>query len=335
MIVKLIVTGGFLGAGKTTLLLKASQLLIERGKKVGLITNDQAPELVDSVLLSNNKLEVAEVSGSCFCCNFNGLINAVQKYNAAKNIDYIIAEPVGSCTDLSATIMQPLKQFHEKTEIAPLSILADPVRLSSILEGENAGLHKDAAYIYKKQLEESDIIVITKSDSISAACLENLIEKTKQTYPLSTVMTLSAVTGDGIDKWLDEVIRRNDAGNKLIDIDYDVYAHGEAVLGWLNGTVALNGEKTDWDIFITSFMKDLCACFEKENLPTGHVKAILENEEKVVIVNFTGGIPTVTARGTAGSSEKCKLTINARVETSPENLNSLVRAILRNCLKIK
>ena len=97
---KVILTGGFLGAGKTTLLLKASQHLMNRGKKVGLITNDQAAELVDSSLLRSNGLDVAEVSGSCFCCNFNGFIDAVQKHNVDQDMDYIIAEPVGSCTNL-------------------------------------------------------------------------------------------------------------------------------------------------------------------------------------------------------------------------------------------
>jgi len=79
---------------------------MKRGKKVGLITNDQAPELVDSMLLINNGLRVEEVSGSCFCCNFNGFIGAVQHYNTDREVDFIIAEPVGSCTDLSATILQ-------------------------------------------------------------------------------------------------------------------------------------------------------------------------------------------------------------------------------------
>lgn len=41
---KLILVGGFLGAGKTTLLWYAAQKLMRKGLKVGLITNDQAPE---------------------------------------------------------------------------------------------------------------------------------------------------------------------------------------------------------------------------------------------------------------------------------------------------
>ena len=327
---KVIVTGGFLGAGKTTLLLKASQHLLNRGKKAGLITNDQASELVDSALLTNKGQHVAEVSGSCFCCNFNGFIDAVRKFDTDKDTGFIIAEPVGSCTDLSATILQPLKQYWgSQLGIAPLSVLADPERLTLILDGGNAGLHEDAAYIFHKQLEESDIILINKIDLLSASQLDDLVNKTKQAYPHSTVMTVSAMTGEGIDVWLDEVTGREDSGNRVVEVDYDVYAHGEAVLGWLNGTVTLSGKTTDWDEFITSLMSDMCTCFEKEGLPVGHVKAILENGNNAAVVNFTGGRDTITFRGAAGAGENCKLTVNARVETTPENLDTLVRAAIK------
>ena len=56
---RLILVGGFLGAGKTTLLWEAARRITERGKRTGLITNDQASELVDTVLLSRNDVKVA------------------------------------------------------------------------------------------------------------------------------------------------------------------------------------------------------------------------------------------------------------------------------------
>jgi Ni2+-binding GTPase involved in maturation of urease and hydrogenase len=326
---KVILVGGFLGAGKTTLLLKASQHLANRGKKAGLITNDQAPELVDSTLLASSGLQVAEVSGSCFCCNFNGFIDAVQKYGIDRSVDYIIAEPVGSCTDLSATIMQPLKQYwSDRFAIAPLSVLADAGRLSAILEDSNDGLHPDAAYIFRKQLEEADIIVINKIDLLTPEQRIDLDNRTAQDYPGATVMMVSALTGEGIDAWLDGVIRRNDAGKRLAEVDYDIYAHGEAVLGWLNGTVELQGKSTDWDQLLGALMNDLCARFERENLPVGHVKAIVENGGNVAVANFTGGAKTLSVRGSAGTGDVCRLTVNARVETTPENLDGIVRAAL-------
>ena len=63
---RLILVAGFLGAGKTTLLWEAARRIMDDGKRVGLITNDQAPDLVDTAILSRNEVQVKEVSGSCF-----------------------------------------------------------------------------------------------------------------------------------------------------------------------------------------------------------------------------------------------------------------------------
>ncbi|MDD4636366.1 MAG: GTP-binding protein [Bacteroidales bacterium] len=326
---KLILAGGFLGAGKTTLLWEAAQRLMKQGLRVGLITNDQAPELVDSKLLSLANLKVAEVSGSCFCCNFDGFMDAIKKVRREAEADVIIAEPVGSCADLSATLMQPLKQYwNRELQIAPLSVLADPLRLDSIVDGGNAGLHPDAAYIFRKQLEESDIILINKTDLLQADKLEALKKKTAVLFPSATIFTISALTGSGIEQWLQEVTSRREAGLQLLEMDYDMYANGEAVLGWLNGTVCLNGENTDWDLFARTFLANLSEEFEKKAYAVGHVKVICENGKKFIAGNITGPANMLTLRNTAGKSGEAKLIINARVETSPEILDHIVRQTL-------
>ena len=70
MLNKLILVGGFLGSGKTTLLAEAARQLAKQGKLVRLVTNDQAPEWVDTLLLTGVGKGVSELAGSCFCCNF-------------------------------------------------------------------------------------------------------------------------------------------------------------------------------------------------------------------------------------------------------------------------
>jgi len=325
---RIILVGGFLGAGKTTLIWRVAERLMSAGKGVGLITNDQAPELVDSELLRRQNLAVSEVAGSCFCCNFNGFTDAVKQ--VSEGADYVLSEPVGSCADLSATILQPLKKYWNTTLlIAPLTVLADPGRLASILQGEQAGLHEDAAYIYRKQLEEADIIVITKSDTLSVEEMTQLKAKTAEAFPKSRVMSVSAVTGEGLDEWLADVTTRTDAGKRLLDIDYDRYAHGEAVLGWLNGTVMLHAPKpTDWDEFLKNLIKELQSDFEQETLAVGHVKIIAESGKDYAVANITGADCTLTLRPGVGSSTDVRLIINARVECPPEYLDQLVRNAL-------
>ncbi|KAA6331459.1 putative metal chaperone YciC [termite gut metagenome] len=326
---RIIFTGGFLGAGKTTLLWVAAQRLIAKGLHVGLITNDQAPELVDTVWLQQQGLKVAEVSGSCFCCNFNGLAAAIKKVGAEALADVIIAEPVGSCTDLSATILQPLKQDRSRElQVSPLSVLADPARLLPILDGETAALHIDAAYIFRKQLEESDVILITKSDTLEPEAVEALIERTGKAFPFATVLPVSAETGEGVDAWLNEVLKRTDAGLRIAEVDYDIYAHGEAVLAWLNGTVQLKGEAVDWNTCTRDLLADLGKRLDNAGYAVGHVKAILESGDSFIIGNLTGKGDTLSIRGSVNPSDSAKLTINARVETDTEALDAIVREAL-------
>lgn len=331
---KLIFVGGFLGAGKTTLLWKAAKQAIKQGLRVGLITNDQAPELVDSVLLSNEGLKVTEVSGSCFCCNFNGFTDAAQKLRSETSADLIIAEPVGSCTDLSATILQPLKKIWNRDyEVAPLTVLADPERLSDILEGGRAELHADAAYIYRKQLEESDIILITKTDRYPSEQIDRLKQRTAEAFPFATLLTASALSGEGLEEWFSETFHRSDSGKRLATVDYDTYANGEAVLGWLNGTVRLNGLKVDWNRLIGDYLRNLSEHFDCNNYSVGHVKIIAEHEKQYIVGNLTGKANTLTLMGEVAPCDAVQLTINARVETSPETLDKIVNDTLNHSIK--
>ncbi|MBR1378554.1 MAG: cobalamin synthesis protein P47K [Bacteroidaceae bacterium] len=323
---RLILTGGFLGAGKTSLIWDVAQRLMSAGKRVGLITNDQAPELVDSRLLEQAGLKVSEVSGSCFCCNFNGFTDAIRSVRQEAMADVILAEPVGSCADLSATIMQPLKKYwNTELLLSPLTVLADPSRLAPILGGGDGSLHEDAAYIFCKQLEESDIILITKTDTLTDDELKDLVARTEDKYPSSKVMTCSVQSGAGIDEWISEVSSRTDAGTKLLDIDYDRYAHGEAVLGWLNGTVMLHGSAVCWDQVLKDLMNGLLSRLLNEGLRIGHVKVIAENGRQYAVGNIAGAGSLLTIRGSAGVSDDARLIINARVECSPEHLDQLVR----------
>ena len=107
-----------------------------------------------------------EIPGGCFCCRFNSLVEAAQRLTAATRPDVFIAEPVGSCTDLVATVTYPLRRIYgDDFSIAPLSVLVDPVRARRVLGLEEGGKFSEKVlYIYRKQLEEADLIVINKID---------------------------------------------------------------------------------------------------------------------------------------------------------------------------
>jgi G3E family GTPase len=100
----LVLVGGFLGAGKTTLLLRAARLLHDRGMRAAIITNDQGGALVDTRMAAAAGFDAGEIAGACFCCRFGDFVAAARSLMAVKP-NVIFAEPVGSCMDLSATVL--------------------------------------------------------------------------------------------------------------------------------------------------------------------------------------------------------------------------------------
>lgn len=215
--------GGFLGAGKTTLILKAIETLHERGKRSAFIANDQDSGLVDTQHARAHGVLSREVSGGCFCCHFSDLMDASDALRT-HNPDVIFAEPVGSCVDLSATILQPLKAYHRETyRLAPLTVLVDPPTAKLVSDGS---LNPDVEFLFNNQLREADLVCLTKQDEVAAH---------SGGLPFPVDFALSAKTGEGVDEWLAEILNtKRVVGAQLLEVDYKRYAEAEAALGWVN-----------------------------------------------------------------------------------------------------
>ncbi len=202
-----IMIGGFLGAGKTTTVVRLAQHLADRGLKVGLITNDQGSELADTAMLRSRGFATEEIPGGCFCCRFNSLVDAAHKLTVATRPDVFVAEPVGSCTDLVATVIYPLRRIYgDNFSIAPLSVLVDPIRALRVFGLESGGKFSEKVlYIYRKQLEEADIIAVNKRDLLDATRQRTLRDKLTLEFPRAEMVEVSARQGDGLDAWFNRV----------------------------------------------------------------------------------------------------------------------------------
>ena len=324
---KLIIVGGFLGAGKTSLLWEGAAQLKAAGNKVGLITNDQAANLVDTTFLDANSNLVKEVNGSCFCCNFKGFSDAISYISNQNNGGVIIAEPVGSCTDLSATLMQPIKDKHrDSIDLAPLTVLADPIKLKEVLDGAVS----KALYIIEKQFEEADIILINKTDLLSPDELATLKKRTEEKWADTVVMLACVKTGQGINEWISKVLSSTAAGTKIAEVDYDIYADGEAAFGWLNASFQIERFAEASESTASDFLMSLSRRFDNKKVNVGHVKFLLQLNTCQIVGNLTGDIKTASLRkskvransdiNTTGAT----LTVNARVEMPPDELQDIV-----------
>ena len=102
--IRFVLIGGFLGAGKTTLIGELARRYMAAGKRVGIVTNDQAADLVDTEILKARGFRVQEIAGGCFCCRFENLVSTSNDLIEQLHPDVLIGEPVGSCTDISGSV---------------------------------------------------------------------------------------------------------------------------------------------------------------------------------------------------------------------------------------
>lgn len=81
--------------------------------------------------------------------------------------------------------------------------MIDPIRASRILGLEAGGsFSKKVVYIYRKQLEEAEIILVNKTDLLTPERLAQLLTALKSEFPLATILPVSARDGAGIDDWI-------------------------------------------------------------------------------------------------------------------------------------
>ena len=335
--IRFLMVGGFLGAGKTTAIAKLAALYTAQGKSVALVTNDQAYDLVDTHTLRSKGFEVGEVPGACFCCNFDDLIGTISALSESKTPDIVIAEPVGSCTDLVATVIEPMKELlGDRFELGPLVVLLKPEHGMKILGSANGkGFSPKAEYIFLKQLEEADAIVINKIDKLTPAQTSELLNNVNQRFPDVPAITASVRNDTNIDQVMNLFDQAPRKRSVMMDVDYETYAIGEAELGWFNCKIdASSDDKFSLDDVALSLVDNIGAKISELGCEVAHLKVIGQTMQNSAVANLVSSDGTSElSLASAVSIEKCELVVNARVAASPQQLEQTVSEVSASLAK--
>ena len=336
-----IMIGGFLGAGKTTAIGKLARKLTEQGLRVGLITNDQGRNLVDTTMLRSQGFATEEIPGGCFCCRFNSLVDAAERLTASTRPDVFIAEPVGSCTDLAATVTYPLRRMYQDNfTVAPISVLADPIRAQRIFGLAKGGSFSEKVlYIYRKQLEEADIVIISKSDLLNDKQLDELKCAIAREFPGKEIIAASVKKGKNIAAWFSRIVDTTQSARSAMKVDYEIYADGEALLGWLNCTVRITAQKAfDSDQFLKQLANEIQKRLTARKSEVAHMKMTLSPDDglsgAIAGINLVRNdfVPELSFELDAPTTGG-QLIINLRAEAAPDVLGTVVREGLKAAVK--
>lgn len=326
--------GGFLGAGKTTAIAKLASHYTTQGKSVALVTNDQAYDLVDTHTLRSKGFDVGEVPGACFCCNFDDLIGTISSLSESKIPDIVIAEPVGSCTDLVATVIEPMKDlFGDRFELGPLVVLLKPEHGMKILgSSTRKGFSPKAEYIFLKQLEEADAIVINKIDKLTPDQQTELQNSVTKRFPDIPAISASVRDKTNMDQVIELFNQAPRERSVMMDVDYETYAIGEAELGWFNCKINASSEdRFSLDDLALSLVDNIGTRISELGCEVAHLKVIGQTMQNSAVANLVSSAGTSElSLASAVSIEECELVVNARVAASPQQLEETVEEVSKS-----
>ncbi|HEY3343873.1 MAG TPA: GTP-binding protein [Anaerolineaceae bacterium] len=328
---KLHLVGGFLGSGKTTAIIQAARALMAQGKKVGVVTNDQGKFLVDTAFFRLGDVPAVEVTGGCFCCNYDDLETRLDQIRSEIQPDVVFAESVGSCGDLVATVIKPLLTLRgSEFQPASFSVFADSRLLKLHLSDEGLPFSDNIIYIFEKQIEEAGILVINKADLLDPEALAALTGLARTHFPGISLRTQSSLDPVDIIGWLAQI----DSGEvplpqKSLEMDYRRYADGEAQLAWLDEEVTLSVPEDRGREVAAHLIDVITGEIRLRQAAIGHLKFIIQGggaQAKVSVTTLTGAaaepeIPFIPGK-------EVHFLINTRVEMPAQDLREVLERSL-------
>ena len=181
---------GFLGSGKTTLL---NRILTENhGQRIAVIENEFGEIGIDQALVIEADEEVFEMNNGCICCTVRGdliriLGNLVKRRD---KFDRIVVETTGLADP------GPVAQtFFVDDDTKDLFALDGIVTL---VDAKHVSLHLDESDECKEQVAFADVIVLNKTDLVSAEELARVETRLRAMNSLARVVRAEHAKAAGL-----------------------------------------------------------------------------------------------------------------------------------------
>ncbi len=329
------IVSGFLGSGKTTAIIGAAKHLMAQGKRVGVVTNDQGKYLVDTAFFTLSDVPTVEVTGGCFCCNYDDLDARLDQLKATTQPDTIFAESVGSCADIVATVVKPLLTLRSDLPPTSFSVFSDARLLRRRLLGQPMPFSEDVVYIFDQQILEAGLLVINKLDLLEENDTQHTYTLAQQHFPNLPMRLQNSLEPESIAGWVD-LIESGDVPlpQAPLDIDYARYGAGEARLAWLDETLIFHVLQDQGREALVYFLEEILTLLQQQNMAVGHLKCLVRTPSAEVKLSF----PSMAQIGWQQEIPKLvgpevTLLMNVRVEAEAQSLRALVQnAITRTTM---
>ena len=327
---RFLVLGGYLGAGKTTLAVNlAKTLRSAHDKSVSIITNDQGDVLVDTQFSKGSGFNVEEIIGGCFCTNFDEFVSSARTLVTAGKPDVIIAEPIGTSTNIMSSVVAPLRSLYpDEFSVAPFMVVVDCIRALDILKEDKQKNIDTVDLIPAHQIKEAEVVILSKADTVSAKSLDDIEKAVCAVVPDARIIRTSSTDLRNMDAIMNIILSDEMSTRVPVGENGKKFAFEKAKLGWYSGTFDITpAERLD----MYALSMDMMTGVAKEYAPSSivHVKVMISSPEaaaKMSLVNETINVDGI--HGSRYMSSPGRLVLNARVISPPKKLETVMRSLV-------
>ena len=335
---RLIVVGGFLGAGKTTAVSTLGEMLKMNGNRVGVITNDEGTELVDSAQLRAAGFDVEEITGGPFATRLPTFFENAERL-IERDASIILAESCGASAGLRSSLTDSIvKNLGRRIDVAPLSVVVDAVRAARFVRLESGGSFSEKlSYIFRKQIEEAEIVVLNKCDLLPSGVISRVQKALGEIAPNATIFGVSLRERNGVAEWLNCLMTKEHTSSPAALVDQKIFSDAEALLGWLNCTIKVSSVKYfNAEKLLTDLATAIQSILKQEAVEVAHLKVVLRATNDSTgawdsaAINLVRNDLTPELSGKITDPvQRAEIILNLRAEGKAERLHSAVnRAIL-------
>ena len=215
---KFAVFSGFLGSGKTTTMMALTRYYTLHHGKAAMISNDlgEGVTLADDRLARLSGVNASQITDECICFCHDVLTDRLNAYYD-DGCELVVSDIPGFGVGALEHVYHGLsKEYPDAFELGPFTVLIEPRNVALLRNGQSG----DMAHILRAQLMEADLIVLNKCDLLDTAELEADRAWLAEHYPQAEIVTISAVTGEGLEE-LSQALMQDKASMRHPDIDYD------------------------------------------------------------------------------------------------------------------
>ncbi|MDD3715678.1 MAG: GTP-binding protein [Candidatus Marinimicrobia bacterium] len=274
----LYLVSGFLGSGKTTLIIRLSKFLMEKGKKIAVVTNDQGKYLVDTAFVNAENIPAVDVQSGCYCTNYPDLLRQLEYLQKKIDPDIVFAEAIGSSANLSGTVGAALLQTNDFRAKA-LITLADARLMLRRVKGEPLPFSENVKAVYDSQINESDCLIINKIDLLTKADISVLQQEIPRHFSTDNSRFISAFCRRDLQELFEHLSRIRSSALRNAAPDPQLKSEAFRNLKWYEQQFELEDPNDVHDALLTR-LKDMLNSFEKQAFRIIRFKCLVRTREQ-------------------------------------------------------